>query len=631
MNYYISTLAVYFGIYIMSAWSLNLQYGYGGILNFGWIMYQAVGAYAAAVVSIGPDTAPGAYQHYILGANLPFPVPLLVAALAGALLSGAVAMAALRRIRRDYQAAVMLMLSIIAVQVISAAPGIFNGSIGLTGIPHPLFNSLGLTLPGYQWVYAAWVFALCGVCYVVVEGLARSPWGRALRSVRDHEDAAVALGINGTVMRFETFVIGGAIAGLSGGLLVEFIGAWSPSAWSYSETLVVFVAILVGGVSNNRGVIFGSLIVPVLFLQLSQFLPQIGYPGLVDGVDWIVIGLAFMLAILLLPRGVLPERRLRVSQPSAGAGTAATAPELLTPAAPVPVPTGSGAAGAVDGQAAALTSLPSLRAVDRPLAPGSHTAARNAERSGPVLSVRDLTVRYGGITAVDSVSFDVQPAEIVGLIGPNGAGKSTLLAALGGQLTPAAGSVRLNGREVRRVPAYRRARSGLARTFQMTSEFQGLTVFENLLVSGRGQNGASLARLLGRRSSNRADERAAASRAWSLLDQLDLSYAANSYGRELSGGERRLVEIMRCLMRQPAILLLDEPTVGVAPHLMPRIVADLKEISRSGVALLLAEHSLDVIAELSDRVLVMADGQVIAEGGYDDVVAQPDVREAYVG
>lgn len=627
MNYYISTLAVYFGIYIMSAWSLNLQYGYGGILNFGWIMYQAAGAYAAAVVSIGPDTAPGAFQKYILGADLPFPVPLIVAAAAGALLSAAVALAALRRIRRDYQAAVMLMLSIIAVQVISAAPGIFNGSIGLTGIPHPLFNALGLTLPGYQWVYAAWVFALCGVCYVIVEGLARSPWGRALRSVRDHEDAAVALGINGTVMRFQTFVIGGAIAGLSGGLLVEFIGAWSPSAWSYSETLVVFVAILVGGVCNNRGVVLGSLIVPVLFLQLSQFLPQIGYPGLVDGVDWIVIGLAFMLAILLLPRGVMPERRLMVNRPPAVNGASATPPDLPATAASGTL---SGAMSA-DGQRAPTTSLPLLSVTERLLGPASHASAQNGERPGPVLSVRDLTVRYGGITAVDSVSFDVQPAEIVGLIGPNGAGKSTLLAALGGQLTPATGSIRLNGREMRRVPAHRRARYGLARTFQMTSEFQGLTVFENLLVSGRGQSGASLARLLGRRFSNRADERGAASRAWSLLDQLDLSYAANSYGRELSGGERRLVEIMRCLMRQPAILLLDEPTVGVAPHLMPRIVADLREISRSGVALLLAEHSLDVIAELSNRVLVMTEGRVIAEGSYADVVAQPDVREAYVG
>ena len=612
MSFYLSTLAVYFGIYVMSAWSLNLQYGYGGILNFGWIMYQAAGAYAAAVVSLGSDKAPGSYQQYILGANLPFPVPLLIAAAAGALVSALVAVAALRRIRRDYQAAVMLMLSIIAVQVISAAPAIFNGSIGLTGITRPLFSTLGLSLAGYQWVYAAWVLVLCVVLYFLVEGLTRSPWGRALRSVRDHEDAAISLGINGTAMRFEAFVLGGAIAGLTGGLLVEFIGAWSPSAWNYAETLVIFVAILVGGTSNNRGVIFGSLIVPVLFLQLSQFLPQFGYPGLVDGIDWIVIGLAFMLAILLLPRGIMPERRLRVSRPAVIPAQATTVPESLTELDVTPVgrPHGTHHPGAL---------------ADGALADGALGAG------APVLSVRDLTVKYGGVTAVDSVGFDVLPGEILGVIGPNGAGKSTMLAAVAGQLRPAGGSITLRGVDVRRASAHRRARRGLARTFQLTSEFAGLTVFENLLVAARGPHGASLGRLVGRRAADKAEERAATVRAWELLDQLNLDYAANHYGRELSGGERRLVEIMRCLMRDPVVLLLDEPTVGVAPHLMPKIVADLRAISRSGVSLVLVEHSLDVVAELSDRVLVMAEGQIIAAGSYADVVVQPDVREAYVG
>ncbi len=626
MSFYLSTLAVYFAIYVMSAWSLNLQYGYGGILNFGWIMYQAAGAYAAAVVSLGADTAPGSFQQYILGSRLPFPLPLLVAAAAGALVSAVVALATLRRIRRDYQAAVMLMLSIIALQVVSAAPAIFNGSIGLTGITRPLFSALGLSLTGYQWVYAAWVVVLCGVLYLLVEGLTRSPWGRALRSVRDHEDAAIAIGINGTMMRFEAFVIGGAIAGLSGGLLVEFIGAWSPGAWSYAETLVVFLAILVGGVANNRGVVFGSLIVPVLFLQLSQFLPQIAYPGFIDGVDWIVIGLAFMLSILLLPRGIMPERRLRVSRPAAAAAPAVAAGPaavLVTPALRV---AGNGPAGPVS-TIGPVSTAEAVSAGPRADANGT----RDVTERAPVLSVRDLTVRYGGVTAVDAVSFDVMPGEILGLIGPNGAGKSTLLSAIAGQLRPAAGSIMLSGAEVRRASPHSRARHGLARTFQLTSEFAGLTVFENLLVAGRGARGASLSGLLRSPARNKADEQAAARRAWALLEQLGLEYAANSYGRELSGGERRLVEIMRSLMRDPAVLLLDEPTVGVAPHLLPKIVADLRTISRGGVALVLAEHSLDVVAELSDRVVVMAGGHIIARGSYGDVVVQPDVRDAYVG
>jgi branched-chain amino acid transport system permease protein len=127
--------------------------------------------------------------------------------------------------------------------------------------------------------------------------------------MRDQEDAAAALGLNITALRLQVFVLGGAIAGLSGGLLVEFIGAWSPDAWTYAETFVIFTAIFVGGVSNYRGVVLGVLLVPIIFLELPRFLPPIGYPGLIDSLEWVVIGALWMLCLLLRPRGLLPERR----------------------------------------------------------------------------------------------------------------------------------------------------------------------------------------------------------------------------------------------------------------------------------------------------------------------------------
>jgi ABC-type branched-subunit amino acid transport system permease subunit len=129
--------------------------------------------------------------------------------------------------------------------------------------------------------------------------------------MRDQEDAAVAIGLNVTALRLQVFVIGGAIAGLSGGLLVEFIGAWSPDAWGYAETFVIFTAIFVGGVRNYRGVLLGVLLVPIIFLQLPQFLPQIGYPGLVQSLEWVIIGVLWMLCLLFRPRGILPERRAK--------------------------------------------------------------------------------------------------------------------------------------------------------------------------------------------------------------------------------------------------------------------------------------------------------------------------------
>jgi branched-chain amino acid transport system permease protein len=310
-TFYISTLVVYFGVDLLSGVSLNLQYGYAGVINFGYIVFQAVGAYAAAVVTLGPSSSSG-FQSYIFGANLPFPLPLLVATAAGAILAAFVGLFSLRRIRRDYQAAILLIVSLIAIQLVQADVPLFNGSNGLTGVPRPLASSLGMSLQAYQWVYAGWVLLLCAVVYLLVRWLSRSPWGRALRALRDQENAAAALGLNVTALRLQVFVIGGAIAGLSGGLLVEFIGAWSPDAWGYAETFVIFTAIFVGGVGNYRGVLLGVLLVPIIFLQLPQFLPPIGYPGFVESLEWVIIGLLWMLCLLIRPRGILPERRNRV-------------------------------------------------------------------------------------------------------------------------------------------------------------------------------------------------------------------------------------------------------------------------------------------------------------------------------
>ncbi|MHB8469581.1 MAG: branched-chain amino acid ABC transporter permease [Gaiellaceae bacterium] len=321
-SFYISTLTVYFGVNVLSGLALNLQFGFAGVVNFGYILFQAIGAYIAAVVVLGPSSGP--FQQYIFGAQLPFPVPLLLATAAGAVLSLLIGLFSLRQIRRDYQAAILLIFSLIATQVVQAAVPLFNGSNGLTGVPRPLASSLPLSLQGYQWAFAGWVLLLCAVVYVFVSRLSRSPWGRALRAMRDQEDAAASIGLNVTALRLQVFVIGGAIAGLSGGLLVEYIGAWSPDAWGYAETFVIFTAIFVGGVGNYRGVVLGILLVPIIFLELPRFLPQFGYPGLTDSLEWVAIGTIWMISLYLRPRGLLPEKRNRAVRHDGG-GTPAAA------------------------------------------------------------------------------------------------------------------------------------------------------------------------------------------------------------------------------------------------------------------------------------------------------------------
>jgi branched-chain amino acid transport system permease protein len=320
-SYYVTTLLVYLGIDILAVWSLNLQYGVTGIYNFAWIMFQAVGAYTAGVLTLGPSSGNGGFQQYILGLNLPEPLPLLAAGAVAGSLALVVGIVALRRLRTDYQAMVMLVISVIAVLVVENVTGLFNGPAGLSLVPQP-FGSLALSSLGYQWFYVALTAVVCLIVYLIVHRVTSSPLGRALRATRDNEDAAQALGKDVVRLRLFVFVLGGAIAGISGALLVQFIGAWSPGSWAYVETLVVLTAIIVGGTGNNAGVMLGALLVPVAFNEATRFIPQFGRPGLVDALQWIVIGMLALTFLWFWPRGIIPERRRRFSRTLAASGQA---------------------------------------------------------------------------------------------------------------------------------------------------------------------------------------------------------------------------------------------------------------------------------------------------------------------
>jgi len=622
MSYYLSTLAVYFFIDLLLAYALNLQFGWGGIPNFALIMFQAAGAYAASVVSLGPDTGINSFQRYQFGASWPFPLPLVAATVAGGVLAVVVGLFSLRRIRRDYQAAILLIVSLIAIGLVTNVVGFVNGANGLTGVPRPLAGVLsGLGYDNYQWVYAAWCGVIAVAVYLLVAQLGRSSWGRALRAVRDNEDAAATIGVNPAGMRMSAFVLGGMITGLSGGLLVQFLASWSPAAWGYAETFAVFTAIILGGVGNNWGIALGTLLVQVIFLQVPMFLPQVGYTGLIDALQWVLIGALWLVCLAIRPRGLIPERRYRATPVVAAASGADSTPSARDEARPPRQATRPGATSA------GVSARDPVPAPGRPAATGTAPAAPvTLAGGGPVLDVRGVSVRFGGVQAVRDVSLRVSPGEVVGLVGPNGAGKSSLLAALGGQVRVSSGRVWLDGHDVTALPPHRRARLGLVRTFQHTSTFDGLTVFQNLMVAAAGPQDARLQESLvgdARRQSE------AAERVWARIREFDMSAAADSYGAELSGGQRRLVEIMRCLMQSPKVLLLDEPMVGVAPHLVQRISEDCARIAASGVAIVIVEHALEVVEAVCDRVVVMAAGQVVTEASYAEAMSSGAVREAY--
>jgi ABC-type branched-subunit amino acid transport system ATPase component len=248
----------------------------------------------------------------------------------------------------------------------------------------------------------------------------------------------------------------------------------------------------------------------------------------------------------------------------------------------------------------------------------------------PFLSVRGVTRYYGGVRAVDNASFEAQRGRVTGVIGPNGAGKSTLIGIIGGQIKAAAGSINFEGAEVIGEPPHKIARRGIIRTFQLSAEFSHLTVLENLLVAAPEQKGESLLGAELGRAYWGPSQDALVSDARGVLDRFGMESKESELAGNLSGGQKRLLEIMRALMSRPKLLLLDEPFAGVNPTLARSIEQHLLALRDEGLSMIMVEHELGVVERLCDPVLVMARGMVIAEGSMRDVRARQEVLDAYL-
>ena len=247
----------------------------------------------------------------------------------------------------------------------------------------------------------------------------------------------------------------------------------------------------------------------------------------------------------------------------------------------------------------------------------------------PILTVTDVSRSFGGVHAVEHASFVVTTESVTGLIGPNGAGKSTMCNLIAGSLAPDEGSVRYAGQEVAGRHAHELARLGLLRTFQTSSEFGRLTVTENLLVGAGAKRGGTLrGALLGRRYWG-AEERANLDRARLLLQEFDLLHIADQRAGELSGGQKRLVEIMRAIIAAPKLLLLDEPMAGVHPTMVEAVIVAIERLRGAGISILMVEHDLNAIERMCDHVVVMANGTVIAAGVMEELRQNELVVDAY--
>ncbi|HUY06363.1 MAG TPA: ATP-binding cassette domain-containing protein [Acidimicrobiales bacterium] len=247
------------------------------------------------------------------------------------------------------------------------------------------------------------------------------------------------------------------------------------------------------------------------------------------------------------------------------------------------------------------------------------------------LEVNDIAVVFGGVRAVDGVSIEFKGGAVNGLIGPNGAGKTSLLQVIAGSVHPAAGQVLLDNRNITRFGPARRASHGLIRTFQTAKVFGRLSVIDNLLVGLQNQTGDKLSAALFRRRAWKQEEELAREYAMGLLRDFNMENQAHVRAAELSGGQRRIVEYLRSLMAKPRVLLLDEPTVGLAPWVTERLLHDLRRLREQGLCIVIVEHEMELIRAICDVVNVMASGKVIASGNFDEVARNRDVQDAYLG
>jgi len=606
-GYYVAIILVYASVDAMACLGLNLEFGVAGISNFGYIIFQSAGAYAAAVLSM-PSAASsnGGFQKYVLGWHLPWPFPWIGAAIAGGLLAVPFVFIVGKRLRGDFAAVGLLVSAVLLNVLVKNYVPFLNGDAGISLVPAPFQSHFNPQNLSYQFAYGAVAIILTVGVYFVVKLVTESPYGRSLRAMRDNDIVADSLGKDLRKQRTSILILGGMIAGLSGAILVQFITLWAPGAWGYAETIVLFAAIIIGGAGNHKGAVLGAILVPVGFEEITRYLPPLGNPELVPALEWVSIGLLIVLFLWFRPDGILPERRRILSGDKN---------------APAPAPT------VADDESDALIKIGDLQKLN----------FRELLRLGEpvndhrvILSTNALTKTFNTVTVVSDVTIAIHQGRLTGMIGPNGAGKSTTLAMLAGTLASSSGQIFYEGKDITSMPSDKRALAGIVRTFQLASEFKKLTVLENLVCAIPNQSGDTFFGSLRGKRYWGTEDRDNIERAKEVLEGFGLTQYADAYAGGLSGGQRRLVEIMRALLAEPKVLLLDEPMAGVHPNLAHKIGDQLTKLCEGGMTIVMVEHELSIMDAFCDPVIVLAEGQVLAQGTMSELRQREEVVEAYL-
>ena len=571
----------------------DILFGFTGLLSFGQGAFFGSGGMVAA------------YLLTILG----FPyvtVAIVIGMIAAAAIGYMVGLIALRRTGIYFAMITVAIGEVFYFVEFNPLSAYTGGENGLPGVPAPSLY-LGFTRINFNsdkslYAYLAfWFF----IGMVIALRIVRSPVGSVLRAIRDNPLRAAAVGHNIHSYKLTAFVIAAAYAGFAGGLLGVMQGFTPPDAFTFDTSGQLVMQTAIGG----AGTLFGPLLGATVWLYLSDFLQT----TLHIGATWkLVLGVIFVLLVCFLRRGLIGGIEDVIARLSGARSNAEPVEEAL-------------AAGvtAIDEQKAAVSAI--ARA---PTVAAMPARPRDTDRKeGPILHAAGLTKRYGGLTANSDIDFTVNHGELRGIIGPNGAGKTTFFKMLTCEVSPTAGQIVFEGRDITGMTVTDVCQLGLTKSYQINQLFNRLTVRENLII-------AALAELRGK---FRLDLFKSLKRVSGLDDQVehtlelvDLVARADRPVSDLAYGEKRRLEVGLALATSPSLLLLDEPLAGMSPRERVETVRLLKSISQ-GRTMIIIDHDMDSLFELVGRVTVLQEGRVLVEGTPDEIKRNAKVQEAYLG
>lgn len=594
------TQANYIGMFTLVVLGLVLLTGVAGLTSFGQAAFVGLGAYTTALLSSRYGVSPW------LGLFAGLMVTLVVALVLGWItlrMSGHYLPLA------TIAWALSLNYTIANLDVL----GKYDGILGV-----PALEFLGISLAdGRSIYYLIWLCALLGA--VAVRHLLDSRPGRAIRALGGATVMAEAMGVSTYRYKVIVFLLAALLASVSGWLFAHVQRTVNPSPFGLRMGIEYLFMAVVGGVSSVWGAFVGAGVFKIIEDQLKELLPRL--LGSNGNFEIIVLGVVLVLMLKYAPKGLWPAARLLTAR--------------LQPARALRHPlvgTNANANANTNANADPDTTAqrrPHRDAVGAPSAAAALPRRAQPARGTPLLRVDRLRKQFGGLVAVNDVSFTLHAGEIMGLIGPNGAGKSTTFNLISGVLSASSGSVEMAGTPVTGWPSRRIARLGLSRTFQHVKMIPDMTVLENVALGGylRGRSGTLKAML----RLDRAEERQLMAEAQRQLQRIGMQDHAHELAGNLALGPQRLMEIARALCSDPALLLLDEPAAGLRLKEKQALADVLRQLRQEGLSILLVEHDMDFVMGLTDRIVVMEFGTRLMEGTPQEVQASPAVRAAYLG